>query len=72
MAGLMEVIKENLSLHHGVVKASLTYIIQKTITVQTYGDYSLYATPDDKMIIWILKLSSDKNKLFLEMNTQTA
>ena len=31
--------------------------------MQTYGDYPLYATPDDKMITTMLHLPSDKNKM---------
>ena len=56
MAGMMKSIKEYLRSSHGVVRASLAYIIRKTITVQTYGDYPTYAAPDDKMIARILQL----------------
>ena len=50
MAGTMEAIKEYLRSHCGVMRAHLTYIIKKTIIVQTYGDYPKYATPDNEMI----------------------
>ena len=39
MAGMMESIEEYLRSHHGVIKAPLAYVIRKTITVQTNGDY---------------------------------
>ena len=66
----MEAIKEYLRLHCGVVWAPLTYVIQKTITVQTYGDYPTYATPDDEMIARILHLPLEKNMLLHETDTQ--
>ena len=50
MAGTMESIKEYLSACHGVIETPLAYLIKKTITVQTYGDYPTYATPDDEII----------------------
>ena len=56
MAGTMEVIKEYLRLHHGVVRAPLAYIIRKTISVQTYGDYPTSATSDNEMIARMLHL----------------
>ena len=49
------------------MKAPSAYIIRKTITVQTYGDYTMHATPDDEMIA---KMSPDKNKLLLEKDAQ--
>ena len=66
MAGMMESIKEYLSACCGVIKAPLAYIIRKIITVQTNGDYPMYATPDDKMIARMLHLPLNKNKLLLE------
>ena len=54
-----------------VVRAPLTYVIRKAITVQTYGDYPAYATPDDKMIIMMLHLPSDKNKMHNEQSAQS-
>ena len=63
MAGTIEAIKEYLRLHHQVDWAPLAYVIRKTITVQTYGDYPPYATPDDKMIARMLQLPPDKNKM---------
>ena len=39
MAGMMESIKEYFRSCYGVIRVPLTYIITKTITVQTYGDY---------------------------------
>ena len=59
----MEAIKENLRSYHGVIRASLAYVIRKTIRVQTYGDYPMYATHDNEMITWMLHLPSDKNKV---------
>ena len=50
MAGMMEAIKEYLRSCHGDVWAPQMYIIRKTITVQIYGNYPMYATPEDKMI----------------------
>ena len=46
-------------------KAPLAYIIRKTITIQAYGDYPTYATPDDEMIARMLHLPPNKNKLLL-------
>ena len=59
----MEAIKEYPRSCHGVAKASLAYVIRKTIKVQTYGDYPLYATPDDEMIARMLHLPTDQNKV---------
>ena len=42
MAGMMESIKEYIRACHGVIKAPLAYIMRKTITVETYGDYPMY------------------------------
>ena len=72
MAETMESIKEYLRSHHGVVRAPLAYIIRKTITVQTYDEYPMYATPDDEMITRILLLPLDKNKLLPEKDVQRA
>ena len=66
MAGMVEAIQEYLRLHGDVVRAPLAYVIRKTITVQTYGDYPMYVTPDDEMITRILHLPSDKNKVHNE------
>ena len=64
MAGTMESIKEYLRACHGVIKAPLaSYVIRKTMTVQTNGDYPTYATPDDKMIARMLHLPLNKNTL---------
>ena len=49
----------------------MAYIIRKTITVQTYGDYPMYATPDDEMIARMLHLPSDKNKVHNEQSAQS-
>ena len=62
----IEDIKEYLRSHHGIIRAPLPYIIMKTIIVQTYGDYPKYATPEDVMIVRMLQLTPDKNKLPLE------
>ena len=56
MEGMMEAIKEYFRLHHGVIRAPLTYITRKTITVPTYGDYPTCETPDDEMITRMLLL----------------
>ena len=63
MAGTMEAIKEYLRLHCGVIWAPSACHILKTIKVQSYGDYLLYATPDDEMIARMLHLPSDKYKM---------
>ena len=47
MSGMMESINEYFRSHHGFVRPALAYVIWKTITVQTYGDYPRYTTPDD-------------------------
>ena len=70
MTGTMEFIEEYLRAHHDVLKAPLAYIIKKTITVKTYGDYPTYATPHDKMLARMLHLPQDKNKLLLERDVQ--
>ena len=60
MAGTMKAIKEYLRSHHGNVRAPIAYITRKTITVQNYGDYLMYVTPDDKMIDKMLNLPPKK------------
>ena len=65
MAGTMESIEDYLRSHHGVIKAPLVYVIRKTITVPTYGDYPTYVIPDYEMIARMLHLPLDKNKLLL-------
>ena len=50
---------------------TLGIVIQKTIAVQTHGDYPTYATPDNKMIAEMLQLPKDKNKLLSEKDIQT-
>ena len=49
----------------------MAYVIQKTIAVHTYGDYLMYATPDDKMIARMLHLHFKKNMLLHETDTHT-
>ena len=71
MEGTMEYIKKYLRSHHGVIRASFAYVIWKTITVQTYGDYPTYITPDDE-IARMLHLPLDKNRLFSEKDARTA
>ena len=66
MVGMMEAIKEYLRSCFGVIRAPLVYIIRKITIVQTYCDYPKNVTPDDKMIIRMLQLPPDKNKLLLE------
>ena len=56
----------------GVIRAPLAYIIRKSITVQTYGEYPTYANPDNEMITRMLHLRPDKNKLLLEKDVQRA
>ena len=70
MARMMEDIKEYLTSCCGDVQATLVYVIRKTITVQTYGNYPTYATPDDEMITRMLHLPPEKNKLHV-INVQT-
>ena len=71
IAGMMEAIKEYLRLHCGVVRLPFVYVIWKTITVQTYGDYHMYATPDDEMNARMLHLPLDKNKVHNEQSAQS-
>ena len=71
MAGTMESIEEYFQSYHGVIRVPLAYIIRKTITVQVYGDYPKYATPDDKMIARMLHLTPDKNKLHNKQSAQS-
>ena len=66
MAGMIKAIKEYLRTCHGVIRASLAYVIRKTIVVQVHGEYISYATPDDKIITKMLHLPPDKNRLKLE------
>ena len=61
--GMMEATEEYLRSCHSVIRASLVYIIRKTVIVQTYGDYSKYVTFDDEMIARMLHVPSDKSKL---------
>ena len=63
MAGTMEAFMEYLRLCCGVIMAPLAYVIRKTITVQTYSVYPMYATPDDEMITRTLHLPPDRNKV---------
>ena len=63
---MMESIEEFLRAYHGVLNAPLSYVIRKTITVQTYVDYLTYASQDNEMIARMLHLPSHKNKLQLE------
>ena len=71
MAGTMEAIKEHLRSRQGVIRAPLVYIIRKTIKVQTYGNYPLYATSDDKMMTKMLHLPADKNKIYNKQSVQS-
>ena len=68
MAGTMEAIKKYLRSHYGVIRVPVAYVIRKSIIVQTYGDYPTYATPNDKMIVMILHLPPDKNRLHNEQS----
>ena len=63
MAEMMEAIEENLRSHCGIVWAPLANIIRKNVIFKTYGDYLMYATPDNKMITRMLHLPPDKSKL---------
>ena len=53
------------------MRAPLAYVIRKTITIQTYGNFPMYATPDHKMITRMLHFPKEKNKLLQETNAQT-
>ena len=55
--------------HHGVEKPGLVYVVMKTITVQTYGDYTKYGTHHDKLINRILNLPPDKNKVLFGVHS---
>ena len=68
MAGKMEVIAEYLRSCQCVMRASLAYIIRKNITVETYGDYAKYETPD---ITKMLHLPQDKNELLPKKDPQS-
>ena len=70
--GMIESIKEYLWSHHGVIRAPLAYLIQKTITVHTYCDHPMYATQDGKMIVRMLHLPPDKNRCLSEKDAKTA
>ena len=72
MAGMVESIEEYLRSCHCVIWVPLAYIIRKSITVQTYGEYPMYATPDNEMIARMLHLPPDKNKLLSEKDAQPA
>ena len=71
MAGMMETIKDYLRLCHGVVRVPLAYIIRKIKIVQTNIDYPMYTPPDDKMIITMLHLPPDKNRLHNQQSAQS-
>ena len=66
LAGTMEFTEEHLRACCDVIKAPLAYVLRKTITVQTNGDFPTYTTPDDKLIARMLHLPLNKNKLLLE------
>ena len=68
---MMESTVEYLRSHCGV-RAPLAYNIRKIIIVQTYGDYLMYATPDDEMITRMLHLPPDKNKLHNKQSAHSA
>ena len=53
---MMESIKKYQSYCHGVMKVPFAYKIRKAITVQTYGNYPKYATPDNEMITRMIHL----------------
>ena len=71
MAGTMKSIEEYLRSHHGVIRASLAYIVRKNITVHIYGDYPKYVSLDDEMITRILHLHPNENKLHNEQSAQS-
>ena len=70
MPRMMEAIKEYLRSCLVVMRASLAYVIWKTILVQTSGDYPKYATPDDEIIARMLHLPPDMNRLHNEQSAQ--
>ena len=70
MAGMVESIEEYLRSCHCVIWVPLAYIIRKSITVQTYGEYPMYATPDNEMISRMLHLPPEKNELLPEKDVQ--
>ena len=71
MTRMIEAIKEYFRSHQGVITTPLVYIIMKTIIVETYGVYPMYATPDDEMISRMLHLPHNKNKLLSEKDAQS-
>ena len=71
MAGMMEAIEEYLQLCYCVMREPLSYVVRKTIIVQTYGDYHKYVTPDDEMISRMLHLPPDRNRLHSKQSAQS-
>ena len=55
----------------GIMRAPLANIIRKTILVETYGDYSQYATPYNITIARMFHFPPDNNKLLPEKDVQT-
>ena len=62
MAGTVVAIKEYLRLYYGIMRAPHSYM--KTKTVQTYGDYPRYVTPDVMIIVGMLHFSPDRINFF--------
>ena len=58
----MEAIKEYLKSRCGVETPPLAYIIRKTVTVRTYGNYPWYATSDDKMMTRMFHITIEQNR----------
>ena len=70
MEGIMESIKVYLRSCCCVIRATLAYIIRKTLLVQIYGNYPKFANADFEMIARMLQLPLEKNKLHNEQSGQ--
>ena len=71
MVWTIESIKKYLQSCHEIIRAPCPYVNRKTITVQIYGDYPKYASPDGEMITKMLHLPPDKNKLLNKQSAQS-
>ena len=67
MVGMMEAIEDYLGSCNDIMRAPLAYIIRKTTLVQTYGDYLIYAPPDNEMIARMLHLPPERTSSFLSI-----
>ena len=68
---MMEAIDEYLRSHLGVIRASLVYIIRRTILVQTYGDNPMCVTSHNEMVARMLHIPPERKKVLLEYNVNS-